>query len=43
MVGEKDKLRSETTASIIHMLIETKATSSPAPRTLEVSMSGDTM
>lgn len=43
MVGEKDKLRSETVAAISQMLTESKETSPPTPRTSEVSVSGDTM
>ena len=39
MVGEKDKLRSETAAAISQMLTK----SPPAPKTLKVTMSGDTM
>ena len=41
MVGEKDKLRKETTTTISQMLSQT--TSPLAPRTSEVLVSGDTM
>ena len=43
MVGEKEKIRSEMTMPISQMMIESKATPSLSPRTLEVSLSGDTM
>ena len=42
-VGEKDYIRSETIATISQMMTKSKATSSLAPRTSEVSVSGDTM
>ena len=41
MIGERDKLRSETVVEISHML--PKKASPQAPNTLEVSVSGDTM
>ena len=43
MVGEKDKLRSEIVTAISQMFIESKATSPPTPRTLEMLLSSDTM
>ena len=43
MVGEKDKLRSETATTISQMLIESKVASPPTPRTLEVLVSSETM
>ena len=41
MIGEKNKLRSEVSIEISQMLIET--TSPPDPKTLKVSVSGDTI
>ena len=43
MIGEKDKLRSETTTAISQMMIESKETSPLALRTSKVLVSGDTM
>ena len=43
MVGEKDKLRSETMDTISQMLINSKVASPPAPRSSKVSVSGDNM
>lgn len=43
MVGEKDKLRSETMVAISQIMVESKATSSPTPRTSEVLVSGHMM
>ena len=43
MMGEKDKLTSETIATISQMFTKSKATFPPTPRISEVSMSGDTM
>ena len=43
MVGEKDKLIKKTIVAIGKILLESHATSPPAPRTSEVSVSGETM
>ena len=43
MVGEKDKLRKDTIAAINQMLLESRTTSPPTPRTSEVLVSDDTM
>ena len=43
MVGEKDKIRSETTVAISQMMAESKAAPSPSPITSKVIVSGDTM
>ena len=43
MVGEKDKLRKETTIAINKILSKSQTETPPSPRTIEVLISGDTM